>query len=161
MAILIGDFVGDHPRIIFIWGGRVGHLPTSMGNFVPKYLKWPGHATHGTFWTQICLSEQGFDDNRRKCLIYVAEIMAIYGLIWLNISISEALFDSIFPFTQHILEVYTESRVRKSNFTFSPGFPRFIFDFGVCEGHLPTLNTQRDLVTLLTRNLWPNFDYCT
>ena len=38
-AIPIGDFVGDRQGLFLILGGRGGHLPTRMDNFVPKYTK--------------------------------------------------------------------------------------------------------------------------
>ena len=45
-AIPIGDFVGDELRIICYFEGSWGHLPTRMDNFVAKYTKWFGFATH-------------------------------------------------------------------------------------------------------------------
>ena len=52
-----------------------------MDNFVPEYTNWHGNGIHGIILAQICMPEQGFDDNWKKCLIYVAEVMAVYGLI--------------------------------------------------------------------------------
>ena len=74
------------PRVIFNFGYRGGtHLP-GMDNFLPKYSKWPGHATHGTgnFWPEFTLLDQGFDDIKNKFCIYFAEVMAQCGLILLN-----------------------------------------------------------------------------
>ena len=59
-----------------------------MDNFVPGYTNWHGNGIHGTILAQICMPGQGFDDNWKKCLINVAEVMAVYGLIWLIIGIS-------------------------------------------------------------------------
>ena len=65
-AIPIVDFVGDQPRIAFKFGGSWGHLPTRMDNFVPKYTKWFGYATHWTFVAEIGLLYKVISDIRAK-----------------------------------------------------------------------------------------------
>ena len=66
MAIPIVDFVGNQPRIAFKFGGRGGHLPTRMDNFVPKYAKWFGYATNWTFVAEIGLFYNVISDIRAK-----------------------------------------------------------------------------------------------
>ena len=65
-AIPIVDFVGDQPSIAFKFGGSRGHLPTRMDNFVPKYTKWFGYATHWIFVAEIGLLYKVISDIRAK-----------------------------------------------------------------------------------------------
>ena len=102
---------------------------------------------------------QGFDDNWKKCLIYVAEVMAVYGLIWFIIGISATWFESPFLFTQHPSEVRTESMVRNSFSKFQGSFSKFgvVGDTYSPVWTILSLNTQIDLVLPLTGHLWPIF----
>ena len=48
-------FCRDELKIICNFEGSWGHLPTRMDNFVAKYTKWFGYATHWTFEAKIRL----------------------------------------------------------------------------------------------------------
>ena len=60
----MGDFVGDGLRIIRYFEGSWGHLSTRMDNFVAKYTKWFGYATHWTFVAEIGLLYNVISDMR-------------------------------------------------------------------------------------------------